>query len=869
MAALTRAARATRSPDAQSSVVVEDHLEPRVRIPADLVRCVIGVVEIALLVGLALLASQTATGVEVDLVNTSHHLPKALLHLAGFAGYVALLILPVALAVRLAMLKQFRRLTEAVAGGGVAVGVVAAVNVLLNQSAMDKLHLALHTTSFGVSGLSGATLDGYLAGLVAYVTVIGLRGGRANWRTAYITAICVYAIASLASSSTTVLSLLITIAIGSTVGSGLRYAFGTATGRPTAAEIAAALSASKDPIVAIRRVGNGGSEVRRYAATTADGDLLDVNVFDRDQQAADAFYRLYRRVRLKANISRSAPLTLEGAVERQALLAYATEDAGVMTPRLHAVIRVGPEAAALATAHVDGTTLAALGEKTTDDQLRHIWDTVRLLHQHRVTHRALTSDRIMFASGGSPHDGAGQVVLLDPGNGDVAATDLQERLDLAQLIAQTALVVGPERAADVAIEKVPHEELLGLVPLLQPVALYRSTRAALRRRKGVLAELRKRLTAAAPDGHVPPVQLERFRPRTIVSLIAGVFAAYILSAQLAHVSFDTLLKESNPGWLVAALALSATTYVGATLAISGFVLEKLNMLRTLLVQVAGSFVILVTPAAVGGVALNVRYLRKAGVDAADAGASVGVTQVMSFIVFFVLVVISAAISGTSRATKTLTTPHEWEYIALAVLAGLALIVLAIPAGRKLLLSRVGSLANQVIPRLLDVAQQPIKLVQGIGGSVLISIAYILCLATCVLAVGDTRIPIASIAVAYLAGNAAGSFIPSPGGIGTVEAALSFGLVGAGMPAATALTAVLLFRTVTFWLPVLAGWVSLHYLQRKDILLGRYGVPDADGLGEPESDGDAVADADAAWAMASGVSSVTVAFPELVTQILPR
>jgi uncharacterized membrane protein YbhN (UPF0104 family) len=38
-----------------------------------------------------------------------------------------------------------------------------------------------------------------------------------------------------------------------------------------------------------------------------------------------------------------------------------------------------------------------------------------------------------------------------------------------------------------------------------------------------------------------------------------------------------------------------------------------------------------------------------------------------------------------------------------------------------------------------------------------------------------------------------------------------------MPTAQAITAVLLFRTVTFWLPVLAGWVSLHYLQRRDVL----------------------------------------------------
>jgi len=36
-----------------------------------------------------------------------------------------------------------------------------------------------------------------------------------------------------------------------------------------------------------------------YAASTADGGRLDITVFDRDQQAADAFYRLYRRVRVK------------------------------------------------------------------------------------------------------------------------------------------------------------------------------------------------------------------------------------------------------------------------------------------------------------------------------------------------------------------------------------------------------------------------------------------------------------------------------------------------------------------------------------------------------------------------------------------
>jgi uncharacterized membrane protein YbhN (UPF0104 family)/tRNA A-37 threonylcarbamoyl transferase component Bud32 len=813
MAALTHAGNGSGAPANDRHLLVQDHLEPRVRIPADLVRSVIAVIEIGILAGLALLANATATGVEVDLVGASRRLPVTLVHLIGWAGGVALLILPIALAIRLLMLMQYRRLAEAVAAGGITVGVVALMNVLLNQPALRQLQIALHTTTVGVAGRHEAALDGLLAGLVAYVTVVGLRG-RAHWRTAFLTAVGFYVVASLADKNThaTFLSLVITIAIGSAVGSGLRYALGTTTGRPTAAEIAAALSTGVAPIVAISRVGNGSPEVRRYAARVRDGALLDVTVFDRDQQAADAFYRLYRRVRLKANVSRSAPLSLERAIERQALLIYATEDSGVLTPRLRAVIRVGPDAAAIATDHVAGKTLAELGKATTDDQLRRVWDTVLRLHRHRVTHRALTGDRIVLVAG---HD-AEDVALLEPGNGDIAATDLQSRLDLAQLIAQTALLVGADRAAGIATEKVPRDGLLGLVSLLQPVALYRSTRSALRARKDVLADVRKRLMAAAPDGEVMPAQLERVRPRTLITLIAGVIAAYVLASQLANVSFSKLLMQANPEWSLVALACSAATYVGATLAISGFVLERLNTLRTFLVQVAASFVILVTPAAVGGVALNVRYLRKAKLSPTDAAASVGVTQVMSFAVFGVLVVISAAIAGSSGAAKALTPPN-WAYIALAVLVGLTLIVLALPAGRRQLFSRVGSVASQVIPRLVDVAQRPAKLAQGVGGSVLISVAYILCLAASVRAVGYAHVPLASIAVVYLAGNAAGSFIPTPGGIGAVETALSIALAGAGLTAAAAITAVLLFRTVTFWLPVLAGWVSLHYLQRRDVI----------------------------------------------------
>ncbi len=405
-------------------------------------------------------------------------------------------------------------------------------------------------------------------------------------------------------------------------------------------------------------------------------------------------------------------------------------------------------------------------------------------------------------------------MLLDPGNGDVAASDLQVRLDLTQLMAEIALIAGPDRSAALAIQKVSQGELRAMVPLLQPVALHRSTRAALRRRKDVLPALRKRLLTVVPDGEAAPVQLERIRPRTLVTLVAGLIAAYVLVGQLIRVHLRTAFAGADWRWVVVVMLLSAATYVGAAWSVSGFVLERLRLTRTFLAQVAASFVTLVTPAAVGGVALNLRYLRRSGVAPADAAASVGVSQLVALGLHLILLVIFATIAGASQAHSL--HPPDWLYIALAALAAGVLVLLAIPAGRRLIRSRLGPALGQVIPRLLDLAQRPAKLAEGIGGALLLTLAYILALDASVRAVGGA-IPIASAAVVYLTGSAIGSAVPTPGGIGAVEAALSAGLVAAGLPGAKALSAVLLFRTLTFWLPVPLGWVSMNYLQRIDAL----------------------------------------------------
>ena len=801
----------TRPPDFE----VSDQPERRVRRPVDALRCVMSCLWIVVLAGAGVAASATTTGVETDIVGASRRLPHALLVVAPSLALFALLIFPVALAVTQAARGQARRLVDAVATGLLA-GVVAAVanNNVLTRPFAERLYDAIVMAQPGSSHVPA--LDPYLAGLVAYVTIIGLTG-RTAWRNALGLALGAYAITQLVALHATVLSFLITLLAGRAIGLAVRYGAGSISQRPSARDIGAALySPGPDPgalvVTAIRRVppsSVGATASRQFEAVTADGRLLDVVVFDRDQQAAGLFYRLYRRARLQGQVARSSPLSFERSVERRALLSYAAEDAGVPTPRLRALVRSGPDTAVLAFEHCDGTPLARRGPECTDAELSAVWDAVARLHARHVTHRGLTADRILFAPGG-------RVVLLDPGNGDVAASDLHKRLDLAQLIVELALIVGPGRAAKMAIGKLASGKAGGngivrVLPLLQPVALVRSTRHELRRRRDVLPEVRKTLLAAVPSGEeVPPVQLVRVRPRTLVTLVASIAAAYLLAGELAQASLGRLLTSANWSWSLAALALSGATYAAAALALSGFVAQRLNFFRTFLVQLASSFITLVTPAAVGGAALNVRYLQRRKVPGPTAVASVAVSQVVAFALHILLLAVVAAIAGT--ASRTPVRPPAWSYFVVAGLVALAAGVLAVPAGRRMVRARVSPTFGQVIPHLVEIAQRPGKLAQAFGGAVLLNVCYILCLAACVAAFGGA-VPLAKIGVVYLTGVALGSIIPTPGGLGAVEAALTAGLTAASVPGGIAVSAVLLFRLLTFWLPVPVGMVALHFLQR--------------------------------------------------------
>ncbi|MBV9822488.1 MAG: flippase-like domain-containing protein, partial [Actinobacteria bacterium] len=232
------------------------------------------------------------------------------------------------------------------------------------------------------------------------------------------------------------------------------------------------------------------------------------------------------------------------------------------------------------------------------------------------------------------------------------------------------------------------------------------------------------------------------------------------------------------------------------------------------VQVAASFTGFVTPPAVGGLAVNLRYLRKAGLRTANAATSVGMAQVVNGASHVVLLVAFAAATGVS--TRHSVPIPGWAFFALGALGVAVSVVLAVPVTRRWLLARVLPPLAEALPRLLNLLTSPAKLAEGVLGALLLNGCYIAALWFSVHAFGGGA-ALAQVAVVYLAGSAIGSAAPTPGGLGAVEVALSTGLAASGLASAAAISAVLLFRLATFWLPVPAGWLAMQWLQRREAL----------------------------------------------------
>ncbi|MEV7926753.1 lysylphosphatidylglycerol synthase transmembrane domain-containing protein [Kitasatospora sp. NPDC088779] len=819
--------------------VDEPLLAARAHRPSDLIRFLAGVFGIVAVFVLAGIATSTTTGIEQDIATNAPHFSAVLSTITGLLSSVAVLAVPLAFAVERLIKRDGLRVADGVLASVLAYGVSLGIDWWVAEGASDHIRDALTRLPMDSNGTLTDPVHGYLAPVIAYMTAVGM-SSRPRWRVALWVVVVFSGITELLGGYTTPLSLLLTVLIGWSVAYGTLYAIGSPNIRPTGQHLMIGLRKVGFTPESAHRAPDAPGGTRRYYVTQQSGPPLDVHIIDREQQASGFFYRAWRRLRLRSVAVRRSPQSLRQALEQEALIAYAAAASGARAPQLVATSELGPDAAILVYGKVEGRILDELSdEEVTDQVMASLWESVAALHERRIAHRRLTGESLLVVDEKT-------ACLVNLSGGDIAATDLTLRIDVAQLVTTFALRIGPERAVATANAVLGADRVAQALPLLQPVGMSRSTRVDLARltkeRKTVararaleqvaagertqqqaeediavagedlLSRIRGQILQIAPEAPMEPAKLERLKPKSLIMVIALTFAAYLALTTIKPAQLK--LSQMDWVWAAAALLAAAFSYVAAAMSLTGFVPEKLPFRRTVAAQLAGSFVKLVAPAAIGGIALNTRYLQKAGIRSGQAVASVGASQLAGLAGHLLLLFSFGLITG-SQTNGDLSASRA-VIIGVLTAAVLALVVAAVAPLRRFVLGRLRSLFFGVVPRMLDLMQTPSKLVTGFGGILLLTLSFTACLDASVQAFGGD-VSFSAVAVVFLTANAAGSAIPTPGGIGPVEVALIGALTVADVSPAVATPAVFLYRALTFWLPVLPGWISYNVLQRRGAL----------------------------------------------------
>lgn len=328
------------------------------------------------------------------------------------------------------------------------------------------------------------------------------------------------------------------------------------------------------------------------------------------------------------------------------------------------------------------------------------------------------------------------------------------------------------------------------------------------------------MTAIAPALAMPDEPAASARPRTRIGrniiytaawLAMGAAALYFLAPQTGALTKSIgALAHANPLWLLAGLGLVAARYAAASLSLAAAAGTGLPFLPTTMVQLATSFVGRLTPEGIGWLVLNQRYLEKAGFSRASAGSALALRIAAGGVTRVAIVGVVAALVGR-EAFAALDLSVPW----LAVILGMAALALVLGATGFALRSRtprITAALRSAASAIADALRSPRRAAVLFGGSAATTLLYVLTLAVSLAAV-DAGVPMLQLFAMYLAATAVAAASPTPGNLGALELALTGGLATFSVPTGTALGAVLIFRLLTFWLPLLPGFLAFRYLHR--------------------------------------------------------
>ena len=301
-------------------------------------------------------------------------------------------------------------------------------------------------------------------------------------------------------------------------------------------------------------------------------------------------------------------------------------------------------------------------------------------------------------------------------------------------------------------------------------------------------------------------------------MLAVVGLVLLLAPGLGEVR--DLLVRAQLEWVALAVAFEAMSCVSYVLMFRPIFCQNMPWRTSWEIGLAELGAGSIVPASgAGGLALGAWILREGGMPARRiASRSVAFFLIKSSVNF-----IAVALLGTVMALGLLGPDLSLWLTAVPALGALLVIavVLLVPrlgvgAGVSDDAGRTRKAIHEVRKALVGGAREAVQMVRSRNLLVIIGAVGYWAWDNAVLwatfQAFDFSPPITVILMGYLIGQL-GGLLPLPGGLGGIDAGLVGTLIVYGTPAAVTLAAVLVYRVILFWLPLLAGAVAFISLRR--------------------------------------------------------
>jgi uncharacterized membrane protein YbhN (UPF0104 family) len=323
-------------------------------------------------------------------------------------------------------------------------------------------------------------------------------------------------------------------------------------------------------------------------------------------------------------------------------------------------------------------------------------------------------------------------------------------------------------------------------------------------------------TAELP-GEFQPRPLRR-RALQAIAALGLLVAIFLFAPGLGEVR--ERLAGAGPGWLLLATLLEGLSFASYLIMFGPIFCTGLSWRRSW--QIGGSELAmgsLVPASGAGGLALGAWVLHRGGMDAARiARRSVAFFLIKSGVNFLAVAVLGTALAvgllGPELSLWLTAFPAAGASLALAAVAAIPRLGTGDPPGAEASgLRRALSAARRAV---IDGAAEALQILRSGNRRVLAGSVGYWAFDNAVLwatfqALGLSP-PLTVILMGYLIGQL-GGLLPIPGGIGGIDGGLIGTLIVYGAPAVGTVGAVLAYRLILFWLPLVAGAIAFAALRR--------------------------------------------------------